>query len=76
MLAIIGFFRELLGTGQVFGREVLSPDWYTGNLVMILAPGAFFALGFLVALFNHLKGPEAASSGQRRGPDRAGEAKP
>ncbi len=59
VLAIIGFFRELLGTGQVFGREVLSAEWYPGNLVMILAPGAFFGLGFLVALFNHLKGPEA-----------------
>ena len=58
VLAIIGFFRELLGTGCVFGYTVLSADWYTPNQLMILAPGAFIALGFLVALFNAIKGPE------------------
>ena len=62
VLTIIGFFRELLGAGQILGREVLSPEWYTGNLVMILAPGAFLALGFLVALFNYLKGPEGGEA--------------
>ncbi len=58
VLAIIGFFRELLGTGCILGYEVLSPEWYPGNLLMVLAPGAFFALGFLIALFNYIKGPE------------------
>ena len=52
VLAIIGFFRELFGTGMVLGFTVLSPDWYTPNQIMILPPGAFIALGFLVALFN------------------------
>ena len=58
VLAIIGFFRELVGTGKVFGRVWLSPEWYTPNQVMILAPGAFIALGFLIAVFNAVKGPE------------------
>ena len=58
ILAIIGFTRELLGTGCVLGYTVLSPEWYTPNQLMILAPGAFIALGFLVALFNLIKGPE------------------
>ena len=58
VLAIIGFFRELIGTGQVLGHPVLLADWYTPNQVMILAPGAFFALGFLIALFNAMKGPD------------------
>ena len=58
VLAIIGFFRELLGTGKVFGYEVLSGQWYTPNQLMILAPGAFVALGFLIALFNAIKGPD------------------
>ncbi len=58
VLGIIGFFRELLGTGCILGHEVLSADWYPPNLVMVLAPGAFFALGFLIAVFNYLKGPE------------------
>ena len=58
VLAIIGFFRELLGTGQVMGYELLNGDWYTPNQLMILAPGAFFALGIVIAVFNAVKGPE------------------
>lgn len=58
ILAIIGFFRELLGTGEIFGYEVLSGQWYTPNQLMILAPGAFFALGIVIAVFNTIKGPE------------------
>ena len=57
-LAIIGFFRELLGTGEILGYEVLSGQWYTPNQLMILAPGAFFALGIVIAIFNAIKGPE------------------
>ncbi|MHC4504798.1 MAG: NADH:ubiquinone reductase (Na(+)-transporting) subunit D [Planctomycetota bacterium] len=73
VLGIIGFFRELLGTGCILGHEVLSADWYPPNLVMVLAPGAFFALGFLIAVFNYLKGPEprvasgSTSEATRRG---------
>lgn len=57
ILAIIGFFRELLGTGMVFGYTLLDGSWYTPNQIMILAPGAFFALGIVIAIFNVLKGP-------------------
>ena len=52
VLAAIGAFRELLGTGKLLGVELLSSQWYTPNQLMILAPGAFVALGFLIALFN------------------------
>jgi Na+-transporting NADH:ubiquinone oxidoreductase subunit D len=58
ILAIIGFFRELLGTGQIFGHTVLSGQWYAPNQIMILAPGAFFALGIVIAIFNLIKGPK------------------
>ncbi len=58
VLAIIGLFRELLGRGEIFGHAVLLSEWYTPNQVMILAPGAFFALGFLIALFNMVKRPQ------------------
>jgi Na+-transporting NADH:ubiquinone oxidoreductase subunit D len=56
MLAILGFFRELLGYGTVLGHQVLLPEWYAPNQVMILAPGAFLALGFLVAALNVASG--------------------
>jgi len=43
---------------------LLSEEWYTGNLVMVLAPGAFIALGFLIALANHIKPPQTEASNQ------------
>ncbi|MHC4645261.1 MAG: NADH:ubiquinone reductase (Na(+)-transporting) subunit D [Planctomycetota bacterium] len=58
VLAIIGFFRELLGTGEVLGHVVLKDQWYTPNQLMILAPGAFFAMGIVIGIFNFLKGPD------------------
>ncbi len=58
-LAVIGFFRELLGSGEVFGVTILSGQWYTPNQLIILAPGAFFALGIVIAVFNAIKGPES-----------------
>jgi len=56
VLAIIGFLRELLGTGEVLGRTVLEGEWYTPNQLMILAPGAFFALGIVIGIFNFFNG--------------------
>jgi Na+-transporting NADH:ubiquinone oxidoreductase subunit D len=56
-LAIIGFLRELFGAGQVvlFGMTLDLGAWYTPNQMMILAPGAFFVFGILIAVFNVLK---------------------
>jgi Na+-transporting NADH:ubiquinone oxidoreductase subunit D len=58
ILAIIGFFREMLGSGEILGYSVLNSEWYTANQLMILAPGAFFTMGVVIAIFNFLKGPE------------------
>lgn len=52
-LTLLGASRELLGTGQVFGIT-LFPESY-GALVFVLAPGAFIALGYLIAIINKLK---------------------
>lgn len=52
-LTLLGAVREILGTGCVFGAQVY-PETY-GSLVFVLAPGAFIALGFLVALFNYIR---------------------
>jgi Na+-transporting NADH:ubiquinone oxidoreductase subunit D len=58
-LVAIGFFRELLGTGKVLGYTLLAEPGYTPNQLMILAPGAFFTLGIIIAVFNTLKQPSA-----------------
>lgn len=52
-LAVLGSIREILGTGKVFGHA-LYPDSY-GMLIFVLAPGAFIALGYLIAVVNKLK---------------------
>lgn len=55
-LTLLGAVRELLGVGKVFGVEVY-PETY-GSLVFVLAPGAFFVLGLLIALFNYIRSKE------------------
>lgn len=52
-LCILGSIRELLGSGKIFGH-IIYPESY-GMLVFIMAPGAFIALGFLIAFINKLK---------------------
>ncbi|MBN2595800.1 MAG: electron transport complex subunit E [Marinifilaceae bacterium] len=52
-LTILGSVRELLGSGKVFGISLFS-DTY-GMLVFVLAPGAFLALGYLIAIINRLR---------------------
>ncbi len=55
VLAIIGTFRELVGFGSLLGWQVLSPEIYQGNQLFILAPGAFFTLGFLIWILKAWK---------------------
>ncbi|OIP83771.1 MAG: electron transport complex subunit RsxE [Porphyromonadaceae bacterium CG2_30_38_12] len=52
-LTMLGSIREILGTGKAFGYT-LFPDKY-GMLIFVLAPGAFIALGYLIALMSKLK---------------------
>lgn len=52
-LTMLGAIREILGTGKVFGLTLYSDKY--GMLVFVLAPGAFIALGYLIAVMNKLK---------------------
>jgi electron transport complex protein RnfE len=51
-LGVLGAFREIAGSGAIFGYKFIKGD---GILVFILAPGAFFALGYLIALVNRIR---------------------
>ncbi|KOA21458.1 electron transport complex subunit RnfE [Clostridium homopropionicum DSM 5847] len=53
-LGIIGMVRELLGTGKVFGAQ-LVPKAVDPALIFILAPGAFITLGIMMAIMNQRK---------------------
>jgi Na+-transporting NADH:ubiquinone oxidoreductase subunit D len=52
ILIIVGTLRELLGAGTLLGQPVLplasAGGWFTPLKLMLLAPSAFFILGFLV----------------------------
>lgn len=52
VLLTVGFFRELFGSGQLFGIPVLpvhtEGGWYIPNGLLLLPPSAFFLIGFLI----------------------------
>ncbi len=52
ILLVVGFFRELFGSGTLFGITVLKPvadgGWYVPNGMMLLSPSAFFLIGFII----------------------------
>ena len=52
-LTLLGSVRELLGTGRLFDIVIYSEDY--GMLLFVLAPGAFLALGYLIAIVNKLR---------------------
>ncbi len=47
VLLIIAFFRELLGTGSLWGIKILG-SWWTNWSIMIMPPGAFFMLAIFI----------------------------
>ena len=48
-LLILSAIREILGSGTFFGYQVLG-SWFKPWVIMVLPPGAFIALGLLIAL--------------------------
>ncbi len=52
-LTLLGGIRELLGSGKLF-NQTIYPEEY-GMLVFVLAPGAFIALGYLIATIDRLR---------------------
>ena len=52
-LTVIGAIREILGSGSIFGYTFLPAS--ANILVFVLAPGAFFVLGFVMAFIRHLQ---------------------
>lgn len=52
ILIIVSFFRELLGSGTVFGFQVVPDTLYAAGYenmgLMVLSPGAFIILGLIV----------------------------
>ncbi|MDX5408738.1 MAG: electron transport complex subunit E [Thauera sp.] len=78
VLGVLGAIRELIGAGTLLsGIEMIIPgasaisvfgDDYPGFLIAILPPGAFFALGMLIAAFNAINAHLAARTRRRPPP--------
>ena len=61
-LACIGIVREFIGTGAIFGKQILpladlaaGQGGYVPVTIFILPPGAFLVLAFLVAGMNKIR---------------------
>jgi Na+-transporting NADH:ubiquinone oxidoreductase subunit D len=52
VLLIVAFFRELLGSGSLFGYTVFALEthggWYEPNGLMVLGPSAFLLIGLII----------------------------
>ncbi len=59
VLLLVAFFRELLGSGSLFGFPVLTKftegGWYVPNGLMLLSPSAFFLIGILIWVVRTFK---------------------
>lgn len=59
MLIVVAFIRELIGSGKLFGMTIFQTiqdgGWYQANGLFLLAPSAFFIIGFLIWGLRTLK---------------------
>lgn len=59
ILIVVGVFRELFGSGKLFGIELfkLSTEggWYSSNGLMLLPPSAFFIIGIFIWILRTFK---------------------
>ncbi|MBX2811804.1 MAG: NADH:ubiquinone reductase (Na(+)-transporting) subunit D [Myxococcales bacterium] len=59
VLLVVGFFRELFGSGKLFGVPVLplvqDGGWYQPNGLMVLSPAAFFLIAVFIWVLRAFK---------------------
>jgi Na+-transporting NADH:ubiquinone oxidoreductase subunit D len=59
ILMSVGFIRELMATGAVFGHQLLplasEGGWYHPSGMFLLAPAAFFIIGVMIWLLRTVK---------------------
>ena len=59
VLLLVGFFRELFGSGKLYGVEIFplvtEGGWYQPNGLMVLSPAAFFLIGGFIWVLRTVK---------------------
>ncbi len=63
ILITVSFGREILGSGSLFGFQIVPQAWYDAGYqnmgLMVLAPGAFILLGLIIWVQRNLTGTVA-----------------
>ncbi len=57
VLIFVAFFRELLGTGELWGYTIFG-EWWTDWTIMVMPPGAFFMLAIFVWIIKGILVPD------------------
>ncbi len=52
-LTVLGSIREILGSGSIFGAQILG-EWFKPWVIMILPAGAFLSLGIGLGVINYI----------------------
>lgn len=63
-MLVIGIIRELLGSGSIFGLKILG-SWYNPALIMILPPGAFILIGYIIGAIRLYDDKKASRRAER-----------
>ncbi|MCL1073682.1 NADH:ubiquinone reductase (Na(+)-transporting) subunit D [Shewanella dokdonensis] len=67
VLLTVGFFRELFGSGSLFGIQILQKisdgGWYQPNGLLLLPPSAFFLIGMLIWVIRTKKPEQVEAKG-------------
>ncbi len=67
ILIVVGVFRELFGSGKLFGTTVLplatEGGWYSPNGLMLLSPSAFFIIGLCIWAIRSWKPDQVETEG-------------
>ena len=67
ILLFVGVIRELFGSGQLFGQEILAMasegGWYVPNGLLLLPPSAFFIIGGFIWILRSFKADQVEEEG-------------
>ena len=67
ILLVVGFIRELFGSGTIWGYTVFALSneggWYVPNGLLLLPPSAFFIIGFFIWVLRTFKPDQVEQEG-------------
>lgn len=67
ILIVVAFFRELFGSGKLYGVDILllarEGGWYESNGLMLLPPSAFFIIGGIIWVLRSFKPEQVEKEG-------------